>query len=236
MIVIDNPNLIKRKIFFTKSSLIASLSILGLGFFLSISSNSLVNFYFSLAALAFGYIFARINISLSSIWGTKPRQDELIAMSLKGLGDKYHLFQFKTAVPHLLLGPCGIWVINPIDATGAISYDGKNGKWVHKKSGGLLSRILSVESLGEPNQKALMLIIRISRQIDRIKKSELILPDIQVINLVINKKAELFVKESPIPTVHMDKIKDFFRKSTLTNPDHLNSVQALIDIFVTSAK
>src|SRR5690348_5371239 len=62
------------------------------------------------ASLLAGFILFQIGTYFMNRFGRRPRPDEAINASLKGLTKDYTLYHYLTPVSHLLVGPAGIWV------------------------------------------------------------------------------------------------------------------------------
>ena len=98
-----------------------------------------------------GLIFSQVGVYFANRWGKSPRVDERITQGLKGLDDRYTLYHYTTPVPHLLVGPSGIWVITPQYQSGTVTYE-KNR---YRQQGvGFFARVVGQEGLGRPDLEA----------------------------------------------------------------------------------
>ena len=116
----------------------------------AIENQTTLSIYFGV--LVVGVLISSISNSLSSRYGKSPRPDELLDKTLKGLDDKYSFYHYRTSVPHLLVGPAGIWAIIPSFVDGEIIYDKEKRIW-SRKSGSFINRFLSRESFIRPDKE-----------------------------------------------------------------------------------
>ena len=107
---------------------LASLVILAGGMYVSFVYPNLL--YISFIALLVGFVLSQVGIYYGNRWGRHPRVDERLTATLKGLTKDYTMYHYLTPVNHLLVGPAGVWVIEPYYQRGTIVYDGK--KWKQK--------------------------------------------------------------------------------------------------------
>ena len=223
MKVITNTNLVKKNKRIGQITSMVSLVILAAGLYLSMFKTDLL--LYSFIALIVGFLLSQVGIYYGSRWGKSPRPDEVISASLKGLDDKYTLYHYSLAVPHLLIGPAGIWIISPYSQGGTISYDENKGRW-KQKGGNAYMKIFGQESLGRPDLD----IQAYKHDMEKFFTKNLDLKEKPEINSVIvftNEKTQVSVKESPVPTVPVSKLKDFFRKKA---KEHINSSEQITKI------
>ncbi len=128
MKIISNTKLIERNAKIAKYTFYASLGILGIGMYLSFKYPDDVNMMsWMMVTLIVGFLLSQISIYFQNKFGKKPRPDEMITASLKGMDDKYTLFHYSSPVSHLLVGPAGIWGLIPYDQNGTIVYEKDDG-------------------------------------------------------------------------------------------------------------
>jgi hypothetical protein len=216
--------MVKRNAKIGRYTTMASLAVLAVGLYLSFQASPTL-YFISLGALIVGFTLSQVGIYFTNRWGRTPRPDEIIATSLKGMDDKYTLFNYTTPVPHLLLGPSGAWVILPYNQGGTITYT--KGRW-RQHGGSLYLKIFAQDSLGRPD-------IDVQNQVD---KAKLILsanlgdgelPEIHPAIVFTNEKANIQAEEAPIPTLPVDKLKDFIRKKSHDTPFAPEKLDALRD-------
>ncbi len=210
MKVITNQKLIDKNVKITKYITWASLGVLGIGIYFSITqkgeetSTLLITF----GALLVGFTLSQISIFMQNKWGKSPRPDEQITSNLKGLDDKFTLYIHTSPIPHLLVSPTGIWGFITYPQEGKITFTGN--KWKHK-GGNTLRKIFAGDSLGKPNIDAEHLISDYTRGFS-IKKLGVDLPPMNVALVFIHPTVEIDADTAPIPTITIKKLKDFIRK------------------------
>ncbi len=179
-----------------------------------------------------GVILSSISSYFTTRFGKSPRPDELIDKSFKGLDDRFHVFHYKSSIPHILISPVGVWSITPTFIDGEIIYNENKENWEHKKNS-LLNRFLSKEYFPNPvselksSQKEFKKFLS-SNQIDK---------EIQIKSLIILMNKNISKIENneteKILILPMEKVKDKFRKLSKQN-DSLESVpNSLIEKFST---
>lgn len=216
MEILSNEKLIKRNARIGQITMLAGLGVLLGGMYISFT-NPEEYFSLSIIALFVGFILSQIGIYFSNRWGKRPRPDEILDKSLKGLDSKYTLYHYRTPASHLLIGPAGILVIIPKQQGGTISYS--NGRY-RQKGGNLYLKIFGQEGIGRPE-------IEIKSEIDSVLKylqskfpdSEL--PQVEGILVFTNPKVVLEINEEqnpPADSVQIDKLKDLIRKKGKSKP------------------
>lgn len=178
---------------------------------------------YSFIAMLLGLILSQVGVFFSNRWGKSPRVDERITQGLKGLDDRYVLYHYMTPVPHLLAGPAGVWVLVPEYQGGTISYENKKFR---QKGVGFISRVIGQEGIGQPDMEAK------SYQEDMLRflRKELPdgnIPDVQTVVVFTSPKASVQAQDAPVPTMHVDKLKDFIRRMAKEKPGNMNTVQTL---------
>lgn len=207
MIIVRDEKLIKRNTQIGKYSGILSIAILGGGMYLSFQYQDQI--MYSLVALVLGFTLSQVGIFYSNRFGRSPRPDQELDNALKGLDDQYALYHYQSPVPHLLVGPAGIWILFPYIPKGKIIYDEKKGRW--KKIGGnFYLKFFAQDSIGNPDQEISSGIKRIQKGLGKIPDFEL--PVIKCALVFINKFAEVEAENAPYPTLHARQLKKIIRK------------------------
>ena len=130
MRVKTDTKFIARKVRLGKYSSLAGLAILSVGMVISFSKPEL--FEVSLLCLVLGFGVASIGSYNVSRWVKPPRGDEVLEKALKGLSNKYELFNYLLPSPHVLLTPFGVYVLSTKKQDGRVTYKGQ-GKWRQEK-------------------------------------------------------------------------------------------------------
>jgi hypothetical protein len=214
MKIVTNEKYIRRNRKIGQYTTLASLAILVIGFIISLTPDPNL-FIFSLLALVLGFILSQVGIYFGNHWGKSPRPDEVLTMGLKGLEDKYTLYNYMTVVPHLLVGPAGIWILSTYNQKGTISYDATSKRW-HQKGGNILMKFFAQEGLGRPDQDVYSQFQDLQKYFSK-EVNILNLPSPQVAMVFLNEKAVLQAQDSPIPAIGIEKIKDFIRRQAKEN-------------------
>lgn len=147
MRLIINEQKIKRNKKIGNILTIASLAVLGAGLFFAFKPTM---FIWSYVALIVGFVMTQFSMYYSSRFSRSPRYDEVINKALETIRGDYSFYVYKTAIPHLLLGPNKFYALHPVITPGTISYVG--GKW-KEKGRGIMMRIIGQESLGNPEKE-----------------------------------------------------------------------------------
>jgi hypothetical protein len=163
---------------------------------------------YSFGAMLMGLVLSQVGVYFANRWGKSPRVDERITQGLKGLDDRYTLYHYTGPVPHLLTGPIGIVVLVPQYQSGTVTYE-KNR---YRQQGvRLLSKLVGQEGLGKPESEAKIYEEDMRKFLQK-KLPENNLPEIQSVIVFTNPKASVQAQEAPVPTMHVEKLKDFIRR------------------------
>lgn len=223
MKIISNDKLIARNRKIGQITTFASLAILAAGLIASFSQNY---FNLSFAALLLGFVLSQVGIYFGSRWGRSPRPDEKLSQALKGLDDKYSLYHYTTSVPHLLVGPAGIWILMPYPQSGTIHYDTNKDRW-KQKGGSLYLKIFAQEGLGRPDLEAHSYEVEMQKYLRKLLGENLDLPPIQPILVFTNEKTVVQSENAPIHALNIAKLKDFIRHQAKANPIPIESIKII---------
>jgi hypothetical protein len=226
MQIITNEQLIKRNARIGQVTSIAGLGVLVGGMIISFTRPEL--FAWSLVALLVGFALSQIGIYFGNRWGRRPRPDEVLDVSLKGLDNNYTLYHYSTPTTHLLVGPAGVWVLLPKSQRGRFVYE--KGRW-RQKGGGILQaylRIFAQEGLGRPDLEAPVEIASVNKWLkDQLPEEEI---PVEALVVFTNDNAEIEEsEESELAVVHAKKLKDFIRKEAKSKPISLPMVKTVQD-------
>ncbi len=228
MKIYSNDKLIKRNKLLSRMTLILGLGFMGFAFFTLLNTDTTSRLFIpSLISGAIGIILATVNIPLSARFGVSPRPDEMISASLKGLDNSFSLFHYTTAVPHLLVGPSGIWLINTYMVQGKVNYFVEKKRWKLVKSGRFFSKIFGTESIGNPTLEAEATQHDFQKLIGRLNPIPA-LPDPTPLALFISKEVTLETEDAPFPAISLDKLKGFVRKNPDLPDDQKSAIKELI--------
>lgn len=226
MNIYRNDSLIKRNARIAQISMLAGLAVLGAGMVVSFRSPE--QFNLSLIALLLGFVLSQVGIYFSNRWGRRPRLDELIDQSLKGLDKRHSLYHYSSPVNHLLVGPTGIWVLLPFYQRGRITYE--NGRF-KQKGGNLYLKIFAQEGLGRPELDAVA-------EKDAIQKffkqhlPEEEFPEPEVVLVFTHPNVEVDIPEDELPpasAVKIKELKELIRKTGKSRPLSIEKIKLLED-------
>ena len=210
MKILTHEKNIKRNARIGQYTSLAALLILAGGMYVSfVYPNQL---YISFAALLIGFILSQVGIFFGNRWGRHPRVDEKITSALKGLTKDYTLYHFLTPVNHLLVGPAGVWIIEPYYQRGTITYD--KGKWKQKGGGILLSylKVFAQEGLGRPDLEAKADQDTLSAHFKKTLGEDQPIPPVNSVLVFTDERAVLNAEGSPTPAMKIENLKEFLRK------------------------
>lgn len=164
-------------------------------------------------------------------WGRSPRPDEKLDAGLKGLHSEFNIYHYTSPVPHLLIGPAGVWVLKPYHQGGKIFYENK--KWKNKGGGFFAGymRIFGQEGIGRPDLEAESEIEAVEKFLKKNITGENAIPEVKAILLSTNENVELEVNDSPIPAMKLKQIKDFMRqmsKNRVLSSGQINEIANLL--------
>ncbi len=227
MQVYRNDQYIQRRAKIGRYASFAGMGVLLVGLLFTWFDRSAEGITLSFLALIGGFVLSQVGIYYSNRFARPERPDQFLVKALKGFDDRYVLLQFETPADHVLITPNNCLVFTIKMQGKAIRYD--NGKW---KSQGRFRSIflwMANDSLGNPGKEAQVEADALSRYLAKQ------LPDVEApikpVIVFANPTAEVDAAESPIPAVHVKKLKDWLRgpgkAGSLTPATHDKLVQLL---------
>lgn len=228
MKILTNQKMIRRNAKIGQYTSLASLLILAGGMYISFAYPTQI--YISFLALLFGFILSQVGIFFGNRWGRRPRIDERLNNALKGLTKDYTMFHFLAPVNHLLVGPSGIWIIEPYYQRGTIAYE--NGKWKQKGGGLFLGylKIFAQEGLGRPDLEIKADLDNFSGYLKKSLTDSNEPPAVNVAMLFTDDRATLEIDGAPIPAMKVDQFKDFLRKTAKQAPFPPTEVKRVLEV------
>ena len=215
MRIVKNEKLIKRNARIGQYTSFAALAVLGVGMYISVQRQDL--FVYAVVSLILGFAMTQIGMYFSNRWGRSPRPDEQLDAALKGLPGDTSLFHYTTPVPHLLVGPAGVWILQTYHQRGKVAYS--RNRW-RLSGGGFMQAYMSVfgqEGIGRPD-------VDISTEVNSLKKylakqlDEQEIPEIQAALVFTNEAAEIDAADAPMPALKAKQLKDFVRQKAKERP------------------
>ncbi len=232
MKVLSNEKVIKRNTQIGKYASIAALLILAGGMVVSFTMQEQA--FIAFGALMVGFILSQFGIYFGNRFGRRPRTDERITAALKGLTKDYTLYHYLAPVNHLLVGPAGVWILEPYHQRGTITYE-KN-RW-RQKGGGLMLgylKIFAQEGLGRPDLEAQADLDALGNALKKSLGDDL--PPLNAALLFYDPRADIQADEAPHPTLKIDQLKDFLRKRVKENPFPPEQVKRILDVLPKESK
>ena len=207
-----NIKIIERNKKIAQYTLYISLALLVVGFIWSIRNTDPEKSFLGWLILFPSFLLVQLSTYMSNKWGKSPRPDEIISQSLKGLNDDFTFYNFSTAVPHLLIGPQGIWVLNAYLHKGEISYDVNKSKYIQKGGAGFIGKFFGQEKLPNISKDSLNL----NNDLAAFFTNEGIDPgtDPLVINVFLSDNVDLRGKNFPEICIKAEKLKSLVRRES----------------------
>lgn len=218
MKLVFDEKIIKRNTAIGRYASLVALLVLGGGMYVTFAFPDDPQ-YVSIAfgALLVGFLLSQFGIYFGNRWGRRPRVDESITTALKGMNKDYTLYHYTAPVSHLLVGPAGVWIIEPYYQRGTITYE--KGRWRQKGGGILLSylKIFAQEGLGRPD-------IEIESDTENLRKflakqlDEAQIPPIKAVLVFTDERVDLQIEDAPHPAMKVGALKEFLRKTAKSDP------------------
>lgn len=218
MKIIKNEKLIKRNSKIGQySSIFGLLIVIGTVFYSvqfmrTPESATQTNTFILWGVLFAGIVISQVSMYFGNRWGRRP--DEAMDKALKGLPGDYTLYHYSAPVPHLLVGPAGVWILLPYHLRGVVSYN-KN-RWRVGGGGFVQSymRIFGQESIGRPDIEVGSYANALKKHFKQKLEGEQEAPPIYAALIFLDEKVEIHAEGSPLPAMQAKKLKDFLRKAS----------------------
>lgn len=228
MKVITNNKLINKNIKIGKITTFSALGILLLGLVITyVRKDQLI---WSLVALTLGFIVSQIGMYYGSRWGRSPRPDEALVAALKGLDDKYTLYNYTSPIPHLLIGPAGLIPLIPLYPPGAITYNRNNQRY-QQRGGKFIRKISGMDSLGKPDLDAQSNVSDIKKFLNAQIGTENY-PEPTPVLVFVHPDVTVDLTGAPIPGFKADKLKDYIRRLAKSQPAQMEDIEKVKELFV----
>jgi hypothetical protein len=222
MKIIKNEKLIKRNAKIGQYvSLAGLLLVLGTIVFLvqfmrAPESATQTNTFLLWGILFLGIALSQVSMYFGTRWGRRP--DEAIDKALKGLPGDYTLYHYASPVPHLIVGPAGVWLLLPYHMRGNVTY--RKNRWRIGGGGFAQSylRLFGQESIGRPDlevgSQAASLEKLLRKKFDEGEE----IPPIYAALVFLDEKVEINAEGSPLPAVQAKKLREVLRKAAKEQP------------------
>jgi hypothetical protein len=186
---------------------LGGLAVLIVGMVYSLRNPDVV--WVSMVSLLVGFVASAVGAYYANHWTRSPRADEVLDSALKGISNTYHVYHYLLPVPHVLLGPAGLFLLRTYTHDGPITYDGK--KWRQKFN---LLRALGFsgqDSLADPVRDALFDVDRFRRWLAK-RMPEDRIPEITPLIVFVRDGVELDLAETQVPVLPYKRLKRTVRQ------------------------
>jgi hypothetical protein len=139
-------------------------------------------------------------------WGRRP--DRGLSEALKGLDDRYALYNYRLGAAHVLTGPPGVLVLLPKHHYGPVLYDGK--RWHNPGARRGMFGLFNADPLGNPILEAAGEVESFRRYVAKRGVEVSAVP--QAIVVFLHTRSEISAKDAPLPVLHFKQLKDYVRK------------------------
>ena len=211
MRLLTDQKLVKRNLWIGKYAFIGGMVLLVGAFVLNLyalsqpQNTQLVTFAF--AAFITGFGLTNLGTFFNNRWGRRP--DKGLADALRGLDERYTLYNYRLGASHVLVGPSGVHVLLPKYQTGAIAY--ANGKWTNPgQPRGLFFGLMARDALGNPATEAAAEVENLNRFFKKRAPEVGLAP--QALIVFMHPRAEVSAKDSPVPAVYFKQLKEHLRR------------------------
>ena len=210
MRIVSNDKLIQRNTQIGKYSLWIGTALLVGALVINIlaftrpTDTSLITYV--IAAFFIGFTLTNVGTLFNNRWGRRP--DRGLSEALKGLDDRYTLYNYRLGASHVLAGPSGLVVLHPKYQVGPVVYDGK--RWTNPGARRMMFGLFNPDPLGNP-------VAETAGDVDAFNKFlKKRAPDLQLVPqaliVFLNPRAELDAKDSAIPALHVKQLKEYVRR------------------------
>ncbi len=206
MRIFAREQVIRRNDRLARGLVYGGLIILAIGLGLSFLRPEAINLVLLGALL--GTLSSQVGLALMNRWSRRPRVDEVLDHSLKGMDRRTTLLHYALGVDHALLSPSGIYALFLTMQNGDISVEGDT--WhAETPRQGLLRRggRRKIRSLDRAAQSDAQ---RLAEQLKRLD-----IPGstpVQPLIVFAHPDARLSTEASVVPAVHVKQLKGWLRK------------------------
>ena len=204
MIRYANERMINRNGKLGKILTFGGMGVLVLGLILSVAYPAQVNAVLGIALV--GVLASQFGMVFYNRWSRRPRMDEVLDDSVKGLDSRYALFHYTLNSPHVLASPSGVYAILPRMDEGEVAW--QDGKWMLTRTGRGTPKVRVLRGIeGSAQTEADAAASAISKRLP-----ETALPKVLPMLLFLNPKTTVHAKNAPVLAVHAKKLKEALRQ------------------------
>ena len=159
-----------------------------------------------------GFMLSNIGMFLANRYVREPRPDLVLRNSMKGLDDRYHLYQYHLPAQHAIFTPSGIYAVTPKFQGGVVEWNNTRRRFRHRGVS-MYRKIFGQESLGQPIIEAQAEAQRLEKFLNKQLGQDA--PDVNPIIVFTNPKIEFVnIKETPIPVLKAKRLNAYLRKQS----------------------
>lgn len=212
MRVVTNEALIRRYRTISQVLFFISLAGMGIGFFYTWTSPASSS-QLSCMMLPALFLMTLTSVRLANTWIREPRPANVLSEALKGLGQKYTLFNYLLPAHHVLIGPEGVYVLHAVWQDRPFSVTGS--KW--SGDGGLLRRLngyLRQDLIGNPFAEAQFEAQQVQKLLAKLAPSTQV--EVQPLVVFVHPNAQVAIQDPVYPVLYADdkkspSLRDYLR-------------------------
>ncbi len=227
MRVVTNEALIRRYRKFSQYLFFASLGGMAIGFFYS-WTNPEGSSQISCMILPLLFLMTITSVRMANTWIREPRPVPVLTEALKGIGQKYTLFNYMMPAHHVLIGPEGVFTLH-ILWQDRVPYSVSGSKW--SGDSGLMRRLngyMRQDLIGNPFVEAQYQAQQVQKMLSRLAPSTKF--EVQPVIVITSPRAQVTIDNPALPVVYADpkkspSLRDYLRdqrdstRGTLTDAD-----------------
>jgi hypothetical protein len=210
MRIVSNDSLIKRNTTIAKYASFGGMALLVGALVINLlalrTPQDATKLVYVIAAFFVGFMLTNVGTLFNNRWGRRP--DRALADALKGLDDRYSLYNYRLGAAHVLVGPNGALVLHPKFQSGPILFNGK--RWVNPGARRGLFGLFNPDPLGNPVLEAAGEVEGLNRLVKKRAPDLKLTPEALIVFLSPN--AEVSAKDSPILALHKKQLKEHIRR------------------------
>lgn len=166
---------------------------------------------YTLGLLLIGVIASQYGIATSYRYARRPRPDEELANSLKGLDDRHRLYNYVLPAYHVLLTPRRLYVLVTKGMAGKVICEGRKWHMERRFSLGRLLRLFAPENLGNPVREAEWDRDAVREWVS--KRCDGLEVEVEPLVVFLSPQADLEVRNAEVKPLRAKALKDALRKT-----------------------
>lgn len=172
-----------------------------------------------LAGTLIGFAVNSVGSAYTQQWGRRSHLG--LSQALKGLDNRYTLYNYRLGANHVLLGPHGTTILLPKYQPGSVTYTERPGKargnkpasprgeWrapATRKLGGFVN----ADPIGDPIADVALEVAQLNKFLNKRAPAVALAP--QAVIVFMHPRAEISAKAAPLPAMHIKQLKDYIRR------------------------